>query len=184
MVGVLPVRYRMGERLRRLGYSEVEAASGLFAGVPGPLRGHLFHYTTLVEDVLPEGDGQPAVSGRRGGSQGGSGESGGGGADGKGLPANAHRGRAASRGSTSSSLEKTSAARFSGHPGSSPDRSGSSFRDRRSDPFPTLSEPAFRHTEDGRPEGFSQGGVVASYMHAFFPSNPLYAARLAERLRS
>ena len=184
MVGVLPVRYRMGERLRRLGYSEVEAASGLFAGVPGPLRGHLFHYTTLVEDVLPEGDGQPAVSGRRGGSQGGSGESGGGGADGKGLPANAHRGRAASRGSTSSSLEKTSAARFSGHPGSSPDRSGSSFRDRRSDPFPTLSEPAFRHTEDGRLEGFSQGGVIASYMHAFLPSNPLYAARLAERLRS
>ena len=147
MVGILPVRYRMGERLRRLGYSEVEAASGLFAGVPGPLRGHLFHYTTLVEDVPVEGDGRPAVSDRNGGSQGGSGESGGGGADGKVVPA-------------------------------------SGPRDRLADPLLTLAEPAFRHTEDGRPEGFSRGGVVASYMHAFFPSNPLYAARLAERLRS
>ena len=146
-MGILPVRYRMGERLRRLGYSEVEAASGLFAGVPGPLRGHLFHYTTLVEDVPMEGVGQLGLPGQNERIQGESGEGRGGGSGGKEIPASSQRGPLA-------------------------------------ESFLTLSEPAFRHTEDGRPEGFSQGGVVASYMHAFFPSNPLYAARLAERLRS
>ena len=147
LVGILPVRYRMGERLRRLGYSEVEAVSGLFAGVPGSLRGHLFHYTTLVDDLIEEGRGPQDLPGRREGSGGGDRENGGGGHDTTGTPANSP-------------------------PEILPDR-----------PVPRP-EPAFRHTADGRPEGFAQGGVVASYMHAFFPTNPLYAARLAERLRS
>ena len=147
LVGILPVRYRMGERLRRLGYSEVEAASGLFAGVPGSLRGHLFHYTDLVDDLTGEGRGPQDLPGRREGSGGGDRENGGGGHDTTGTPANSP-------------------------PEILPDR-----------PVPRP-EPAFRHTADGRPEGFARGGVVASYMHAFFPTNPLFAARLAERLRS
>ena len=147
LVGILPVRYRMGERLRRLGYSEVEAVSGLFAGVPGSLRGHLFHYTDLVDDLTGEGRGPQDLPGRREGSGGDDRENGGGGHDTTGTPANSPREIL-------------------------PDR-----------PVPRP-EPAFRHTADGRPEGFAQGGVVASYMHAFFPTNPLFAARLAERLRS
>ena len=147
LVGILPVRYRLGERLRRLGYSEVEAVSGLFSGVAGPLRGHLFHYTTLVEDSSGDLLGRQDLPGRGEGSRGGDGGSGGGGHEGTKVPATAPRGR----------LPETPLTRF---------------------------DPAFRHTADGRPEGFAQGGVVASYMHAFFPTNPLYAGRLAERLRS
>ena len=142
-VGILPVRYRMGERLRRLGYAEVTAASGLFAGVPGSLRGHLFHYTTLVEEGEKERD---------------------------------------------TRVEGTPAGREGLTSGSLPGGGGPSAPSHRLAPSPAAflnrTEPAFRHRTDGRPEGFAQGGVVASYMHAFFPTNPLYAARLAERLRS
>ena len=147
LVGILPVRYRLGERLRRLGYSEVEAASGLFSGVAGPLRGHLFHYTTLVEDSSGELLGRQDLPGRGEGSRGKEGGNGGGDYALTKVPATPSRDR----------LPETPLSRL---------------------------EPAFRHTADGRPEGFAQGGVVASYMHAFFPTNPLYAARLAERLRS
>ncbi|MGC8530272.1 MAG: AAA family ATPase [Leptospirillia bacterium] len=144
MVGILPVRYRLGERLRRLGYAEVTAASGLFAGVPGSLRGHLFHYTTLVEEgpkKVRDPRGTGGLSGRDNDTE----------------------------GDFSKHDEASSQSRHT-----SP--SSSSFLDR--------ADPAFRHKADGRPEGFTQGGLVASYMHAFFPTNPLYAARLAERLRS
>ena len=143
MVGILPVRYRMGERLRRLGYAEVTAASGLFAGVPGSLRGHLFHYTTLVEET--EGERDPRAEGTPEGRE----------------------------GLTSGSLPG------GGEPSAPSHRLAPSPA-----AFLNRTEPAFRHRTDGRPEGFAQGGVVASYMHAFFPTNPLYAARLAERLRS
>jgi len=114
LVGVLPVRYRLGERLRRLGYAEVRAGEGLFSGVPGTLRGHLFHYTTLA--------GKEALPGRR-------------------RPEEAQAGPAGKE------------------------------------------SPAFLHAADGRPEGWALGGVAASYMHAFFPTNPHFAARLAESLR-
>ncbi len=114
LVGFLPVRYRLGERLRRLGYAEVRAGEGLFSGVPGTIRGHLFHYTTL--------DGKKALPGGIG-------------------PREAQAALAVPEG------------------------------------------PAFLHAADGRPEGWALGGVVASYMHAFFPTNSHFAARLAESLR-
>ncbi len=97
--GIFPVRYALGDRLKRLGYAEVTAGEGFFSGTPGPVRGHLFHYSRLS----------------------GSGE---------GIPA------------------------------------------------------AFLHTADGRPEGFARKGVVASYLHLFFPSNPLWAEALARALES
>ena len=97
--GIFPVRYALGDRLKRLGYAEVTAGEGFFSGAPGPVRGHLFHYSRLS------------------GSE-------------NGLPA------------------------------------------------------AFFHTSDGRPEGFARKGVVASYLHLFFPSNPLWAEALVRALES
>lgn len=97
LAGVIPVRYSVGERLKRLGYAEVTAGEGFFSNAPGAVRGHIFHYSRL-------------------------------------------------------SGEKTDL------------------------------PPAFRHTADGKLEGYALNGVVASYLHLFFPSNPLWVEALARAL--
>ncbi len=48
LVGFFPFRYSLGERLKRLGYAELEASSGFFTGSRGSIRGHLFHYSRLT----------------------------------------------------------------------------------------------------------------------------------------
>ncbi|MCL4485353.1 MAG: cobyrinate a,c-diamide synthase [Nitrospirae bacterium] len=97
LAGIFPLRYSMGDRLKRLGYAEVTAGKGFFSEAPGSVRGHLFHYSRLS----------------------------GGGTDLQG---------------------------------------------------------AFLHTSDGTSEGFAMNGVVASYLHLFFPSNPLWGEALARAL--
>ncbi len=97
--GILPLRFSMGDRLKRLGYAEVTAGEGFFSGASGPIRGHLFHYSRLSGGEEP-------------------------------LPS------------------------------------------------------AFRHAADGRSEGFARKGVVASYLHLFFPSNPRWAEAFARALAS
>lgn len=53
MAGVLPVATRMLERLRTLGYVEVELAAEAPLGVEGErLRGHEFHYSEIESDEL------------------------------------------------------------------------------------------------------------------------------------
>jgi cobyrinic acid a,c-diamide synthase len=55
LAGLIPVRFAMGERSRRLGYAEVlPAGPGLFGMASGPVRGHLFHYSTLLPEGEPE----------------------------------------------------------------------------------------------------------------------------------
>ena len=98
-VGILPVRYTLGNRLKRLGYAEVLSSSGFFSDVSDSIRGHLFHYTQLSEPH-------------------------------------------------------------------------SSFA------------PAFRHVSDNKPEGYCVNGVIASYLHLFFPSNISWAYALAQTLKS
>jgi cobyrinic acid a,c-diamide synthase len=57
MAGLLPHWTRMLERLKSLGYVEVELTrDSLFGGVGTILRGHEFHYSELLRD--PVGDGQ------------------------------------------------------------------------------------------------------------------------------
>lgn len=97
LAGVIPVQYSVGERLKRLGYAEVNSGEGFLSKAPGSVRGHLFHYSRL-------------------------------------------------------SGEKTDL------------------------------PPAFRHTADSKSEGYALGGVVASYLHLFFPSNPLWGEALARAL--
>lgn len=60
--GLIPCRFRMKERLKRLGYVEAIPAEGHFlSSGKGSIRGHLFHYSELVlregECTLP---GEPA----------------------------------------------------------------------------------------------------------------------------
>lgn len=106
-VGLIPSRVVPGARLTRLGYAEVEPmpGPGLFCGATGAIRGHLFHYSSLVAEA-PE--------------------------------------------------------------------PGTSVR-------PPLS-PAFRHLPAGTGEGFSGDGLVASYVHLFFPSNDSWVESLAHAM--
>jgi len=54
LVGVIPAFFSMGDRLKRLGYAEVNAIpAGLFGHARGPVRGHLFHYSRIVPDSSP-----------------------------------------------------------------------------------------------------------------------------------
>lgn len=65
MCGVLPLRTRMGERLRALGYREVVTTRDTVLGPAGTrFRGHEFHYSELVgpPDLAPA----YAMTGRRG----------------------------------------------------------------------------------------------------------------------
>ena len=60
--GLIPCRFRMKERLKRLGYVEATPSGGHFlSSGKGSIRGHLFHYSELVfsggESTLP---GEPA----------------------------------------------------------------------------------------------------------------------------
>jgi len=51
MCGVLPARTRMENRLRRLGYVEVETLHNGIFGPPGTrIRGHEFHWSDLTSD--------------------------------------------------------------------------------------------------------------------------------------
>ncbi len=54
-VGLFPVRFLMGEKLRRLGYAEVShPGSGPFSEATGFVRGHIFHYSFLQKDLSEE----------------------------------------------------------------------------------------------------------------------------------
>jgi cobyrinic acid a,c-diamide synthase len=60
LVGVIPVHFSTGERLKRLGYAEVAPAGpGLFGSAVGAIRGHLFHYSRLRTDPPGETGGMP-----------------------------------------------------------------------------------------------------------------------------
>lgn len=51
MVGILPVRTRMLDRLKTLGYVEVKLTQNGLWGPPGTrLRGHEFHYSELIRE--------------------------------------------------------------------------------------------------------------------------------------
>jgi len=70
MAGVLPVVTRMLERLRTLGYVEVELAADAAWGAAGQrLRGHEFHYSEIESDELAGGGWERAyrLNRRRGG---------------------------------------------------------------------------------------------------------------------
>jgi len=72
MAGVLPVVTRMLERLRTLGYVEVELAADAAWGSAGQrLRGHEFHYSEIESDELAAGGWERAyrLNRRRGGDE-------------------------------------------------------------------------------------------------------------------
>ena len=72
MAGVLPVITRMLERLRTLGYVEVELAADAAWGSAGQrLRGHEFHYSEIESDELAAGGWERAyrLNRRRGGDE-------------------------------------------------------------------------------------------------------------------
>ena len=57
LVGLLPTWTRMLERLKSLGYVEVElAADSLFGARGEKFRGHEFHYSELAGNPLSNGD--------------------------------------------------------------------------------------------------------------------------------
>jgi len=62
MAGLLPLETSFADRKLHLGYREAKAAPG--APWPGTLRGHEFHYATVVE----EGPADPLFSVRSSGS--------------------------------------------------------------------------------------------------------------------
>ncbi len=100
-LGILPFRFRMNGRLKRLGYIEAHPVDGGFwKAATGSIRGHLFHYSELI-------------------------------------PLEASSGQALA--------------------------------------------PAF--TVQEKPEGFQMPNLVASYLHLYFPSNPLVLNQFVEALR-
>ena len=71
MVGLLPVRSRMFDRLRSLGYVEVTLREKSLWGAEGAkLRGHEFHYSELTGNPLSQGDWKPVYQIARRHSQG------------------------------------------------------------------------------------------------------------------
>ncbi|MHB1756673.1 MAG: cobyrinate a,c-diamide synthase [Leptospirillum sp.] len=59
--GLFPTSFVMGEKLRRLGYAEVShPGSGPFGSASGFVRGHIFHYSFLLNEPLEEGSPSPA----------------------------------------------------------------------------------------------------------------------------
>lgn len=100
--GILPFRFRMNGKLKRLGYIEAYPVEGSFwAASSSPIRGHFFHYSELI-------------------------------------PCN--------------------------------------------DLHEKLPGPAF--TVQEKPEGFQTGNLVASYLHLYFPSNPLILKQFVGALRN
>jgi cobyrinic acid a,c-diamide synthase len=59
--GLFPLRFSMGEKLRRLGYAEVShSGTGPFSDASGFVRGHIFHYSFLQKEPSEDGCSMPA----------------------------------------------------------------------------------------------------------------------------
>lgn len=63
MVGILPARVRMNNRLRSLGYGEVTLTKECVLGKAGSvLRGHRFHYSEITDDRVAQAPWEQAYS--------------------------------------------------------------------------------------------------------------------------